>query len=250
MPYAVRPTQLKADLTNVPVQQFEGWADFALRVPDEIQVSLVEEHESYTYQFMDERNRLLMTIYSGHDLTQHDSGQPCEATIAGEKVRGSHYSTPTSKGQEYVLLKGKDGAAFHILVENTAHSWMMYSMLAGMSIQEVREVDSKTKAHATYVFNDIATLVKKSLEILDKVHDRRTADMAATQLAPIVDVLLQKYELMDILVTKSGRALLPYLRTLQHQLPAEGGETIRRVHEQDCYGSEALQDLLNQLLGI
>lgn len=250
MPYAVRPTQLKADLTNAEVQEFDGWANFAMRVPADIKVSCVEESASYTYQFSDKRNRLLMTIYSGHDLTQHDHGQGCMAKIAGEEVRGSHYNTPTSKGQEYVLLKGKDGAAFHILVENTEYSWTMYSMLAGMSIQEVREVDAKTKAQAAYVFHNIASLAKQSISILEKVKDRRTADAAATQLKPIVDVLLQKYDIMDILVTKSGRALLPYLRTLEHQLPPDGEEVIRHLHEMDCYGSPALQDLLNSMLGI
>lgn len=250
MPYAVRPTQLRADLTNVEVQEFDGWATFAMRVPADIRVNCVEEAASYTYQFTDKRNRLLMTIYSGHNLTKHDHGRGCLATIAGEEVRGSHYDTPTSKGQEYVLLKGKDGAAFHILVENTEYSWTMYSMLAGMSIQEVREVDSKTKAHAAYVFNNIATLAKKSIAILEKVHDRRSADIAATHLAPIVEVLMQKYEIMDVLVTRSGRALLPYLRTLEHQLPPDGEEIIRRLHEEDCYGSEALHELLSQMLGI
>lgn len=250
MPYALRPTQLNINLSQAEVQEFEGWAGFAMRVPADIKVSCVEESASFTYQFSDQRNRLLMTIYSGHNLTKHDHGNGCTAKIAGEEVYGSHYDTPTSKGQEFVLLKGKDGAAFHILVENTEYSWTMYSMLAGMSIQEVREVDAKTKAQAAYVFNNIATLAKKAIAILKTVHDKPTADKAATELAPIVEVLMQKYDIMDVLVTKSGRALLPFLRTLEHQLPPDGEEIIRNMHEVDCYGSTALQDLLNSMLGI
>lgn len=240
------------DLNTATIMQVKCWSPFSIRVPEPtVRMVPQMDHDSYIFQFVDSNNKILMTIYSGHNLTIASKGEPCTATIAGSKVEGSSYERSVDdRGHEFILLVGKEGAALHIIVPATSHARLMYYMLASMQIAEAKPVSDNTKAYAAYVHKDISTLMSECVRIFSTVTDRRTADAAAPHVRAIMSVLETKHEAMDSLITRSGRSLLPYLQTLEQDLSPEDEEVIRRLHEVDCYGSTALNELLLEFLGM
>jgi len=148
------------------------------------------------------------------------------------------------------MLVGKDGAALHIIVEMTPYTNLMYQMLEHMSLSEAKPVNSKSKAYAAYVYKDINSLNAECVRIFRTVINRATADAAAPQVRAILNVLQKKHEAMDVLITRSGRSLLPYLQTVEEELSPEDEAVIRKLHEVDCYGSSALQEVLLEFLGM
>ena len=207
--------------------------------------------DAYVFQFVDQNNKILMTIYSGHNPHVGEKGKPCSTIIAGQRVNGWFYKHEIgTQGQEYVMLVGKDGAALHIIVEMTPYTDLMYQMLQNMSLNEAKPVNTKTKEYAAYVSRDINSLVKECVRIFSTVIDRKTADAAAPQVQAILSVLQKKHDAMDVLITRSGRSLLPYLQTLDQNLGPEDEAIIRRLHEADCYGSEELNEVLSEFLGL
>lgn len=245
-------TPQKIDLNTATIVQMKCWSPFAIRVPEPI-VRMVPQTDAdaYVFQFVDQNNKILMTIYSGHNPHVGEKGKPCSTIIAGQRVNGWFYKHEIgTQGQEYVMLVGKDGAALHIIVEMTPYTDLMYQMLQNMSLNEAKPVNTKTKEYAAYVSRDINSLVKECVRIFSTVIDRKTADAAAPQVQAILSVLQKKHDAMDVLITRSGRSLLPYLQTLDQNLGPEDEAIIRRLHEADCYGSEELNEVLSEFLGL
>lgn len=242
----------QVDLNTATVMQMKCWSPFAIRVPEPtVRMVPQMDADAYVFQFVDQSNKILMTIYSGHNPHVGEKGKACVANISGQKVSGWTYSHPSgAQGQEYVMLVGKDGAALHIIVENTIYSNLMYRMLANMQLSETKPVNDKTKAYAAYVSKDINTLMADCVRIFRTVHNRSTADAAAPQVQAILNVLLKKHDALDVLISRSGRSLLPYLQTIEADLSPEDEAVIRELHEADCYGSEALQEVLLEFLGM
>ena len=249
-PTTTSPRQI--DLNAATIIQMKCWSPFAIRVPEPtVRMVPQTDADAYVFQFVDKNNKILMTIYSGHNPQVGEKGRACSTVIAGQKVNGWFYKHENgTQGQEYVMLIGKDGAALHIIVEMTPYTDLMYQMLANMSLTESKPVNPRTKEYAAYVSKDINSLLKECVRIFGTVTDRATADAAAPQIRAILSVLQKKNDAMDVLITRSGRSLLPYLQTLEHNLAPEDEAIIRRLHEADCYGSAALNEALIEFLGL
>ena len=249
-PAATLPSQI--DLNTATIMQMKCWSPFAIRVPEPtVRMIPQMDADAYVFQFVDQSNKILMTIYSGHNPHVGEKGKACSTIIAGQRVNGWFYKHPSgTQGQEYVLLVGKDGAALHIIVEMTPYTNLMYQMLEHMSLSEAKPVNSKSKAYAAYVYKDINSLNAECVRIFRTVINRATADAAAPQVRAILNVLQKKHEAMDVLITRSGRSLLPYLQTVEEELSPEDEAVIRKLHEVDCYGSSALQEVLLEFLGM
>lgn len=249
-PAATLPSQI--DLNTATIMQMKCWSPFAIRVPEPtVRMIPQMDADAYVFQFVDQSNKILMTIYSGHNPHVGEKGKTCSTVIAGQRVNGWFYKHPSgTQGQEYVMLVGKDGAALHIIVEMTPYTNLMYQMLEHMSLSESKPVNSKSKAYAAYVYKDINSLNAECVRIFRTVINRATADAAAPQVRAILNVLQKKHEAMDVLITRSGRSLLPYLQTVEEELSPEDEAVIRKLHEVDCYGSSALQEVLLEFLGM
>lgn len=249
-PAAQLPHQV--DLNTATIMQMKCWSPFAIRVPEPtVRMIPQMDADAYVFQFVDQSNKILMTIYSGHNPHVGEKGKACSTVIAGQRVNGWFYKHPSgTQGQEYVMLVGKDGAALHIIVEMTPYTNLMYQMLEHMSLSESKPVNSKSKAYAAYVYKDINSLNAECVRIFRTVINRATADAAAPQVRAILNVLQKKHEAMDVLITRSGRSLLPYLQTVEEELSPEDEAVIRKLHEVDCYGSSALQEVLLEFLGM
>lgn len=244
------PTQV--NLNTATIMQMKCWSPFAIRVPEPtVRMIPQMDADAYVFQFVDPNNKILMTIYSGHNPHVGEKGQACSTVIAGQRVNGWFYKHPSgTQGQEYVMLVGKDGAALHIIVEMTPYTDLMYKMLENMSLSESKPVNSKSKEYAAYVYKDINSLNAECVRIFRTVTNRATADAAAPQVQAILSVLQKKQEALDVLITRSGRSLLPYLQTVDTELSPEDEAVIRKLHEADCYGSSALQEVLLEFLGM
>ena len=249
-PAATIPSQI--DLNTATIMQMKCWSPFAIRVPEPtVRMIPQMDADAYVFQFVDQSNKILMTIYSGHNPHVGEKGKACSTIIAGQRVNGWFYKHPSgTQGQEYVMLVGKDGAALHVIVEMTPYTNLMYQMLEHMSLSEAKPVNSKSKAYAAYVYKDINSLNTECVRIFRTVINRATADAAAPQVRAILSVLQKKHEAMDVLITRSGRSLLPYLQTVEEELSPEDEAVIRKLHEVDCYGSSALQEVLLEFLGM
>lgn len=249
-PAATLPSQI--DLNTATIMQMKCWSPFAIRVPEPtVRMIPQMDADAYVFQFVDQSNKILMTIYSGHNPHVGEKGKACSTIIAGQRINGWFYKHPSgTQGQEYVMLVGKDGAALHVIVEMTPYTNLMYQMLEHMSLSEAKPVNSKSKAYAAYVYKDINSLNAECARIFRTVINRATADAAAPQVRAILNVLQKKHEAMDVLITRSGRSLLPYLQTVEEELSPEDEAVIRKLHEVDCYGSSALQEVLLEFLGM
>ena len=242
----------KIDLNRATVMQMKCWSPFAIRVPEPtVRMIPQMDADAYVFQFVSQSNKILMTIYSGHNPHVGEKGKACSTVIAGQRVNGWFYLHPSgAHGQEYVMLVGKDGAALHIIVEMTPYTDLMYQMLEHMSLSEAKPVETKSKAYAAYVYKDINSLNAECVRIFRTVTNRTTADAAAPQVQAVLQVLQKKHEALDALITRSGRSLLPYLQTVDAELSPEDEAVIRQLHEADCYGSAALQEALLEFLGM
>lgn len=251
-PTPAAPLPSQVDLNTATIMQMKCWSPFAIRVPEPtVRMIPQMDADAYVFQFVDQSNKILMTIYSGHNPHVGEKGKACSTIIAGQRVNGWFYKHPSgTQGQEYVMLVGKDGAALHVIVEMTPYTNLMYQMLEHMSLNEAKPVDSKSKAYAAYVYKDINSLNAECVRIFRTVINRATADAAAPQVRAILSVLQKKHEAMDVLITRSGRSLLPYLQTVDEELSPEDEAVIRNLHEVDCYGSSALQEVLLEFLGM
>lgn len=244
------PAQI--DLNTATVMQMKCWSPFSIRVPEPtIRMIPQMDADAYVFQFVDRDNKILMTIYSGHNPHVGEKGKECSAVIAGQRVNGWFYKHPSgAQGQEYVMLVGKAGAALHIIVETSAYTNLLYKMLENMSLSETKPTNSKSKEYAAYVYKDINSLNAECVRIFRTVTNRTTADAAAPHIQAILKVLQKKQEALDVLITRSGRSLLPYLQTVDSELSPEDDAVIRTLHEKDCYGSAALQEALLEFLGM
>ncbi len=242
----------QVDLNTATVMQMKCWSPFAIRVPEPtVRMIPQMDADAYVFQFVDRNNKILMTIYSGHNPHVGEKGQACSTVIAGQRVNGWFYRHPSgTQGQEYVMLVGKDGAALHIIVEMTPYTDLMYKMLENMSLSESKPVNTKSKEYAAYVYKDVNSLNAECVRIFRTVTDRATADAAAPRVQAVLNVLQKKHEALDVLITRSGRSLLPYLQTVDAELSPEDEAVIRKLHEADCYGSAALQEVLLEFLGM
>lgn len=249
-PAPALPAQV--DLNTATVMQMTCWSPFAIRVPEPtVRMIPQMDADAYVFQFVDRNNKILMTIYSGHNPHVGEKGQACSTVIAGQRVNGWFYRHPSgTQGQEYVMLVGKDGAALHIIVEMTPYTDLMYKMLENMSLSESKPVNTKSKEYAAYVYKDVNSLNAECVRIFRTVTNRATADAAAPQVRAVLSVLQKKHEALDVLITRSGRSLLPYLQTVDAELSPEDEAVIRKLHEVDCYGSAALQEVLLEFLGM
>ena len=251
-PTPAAPLPDRVDLNTATIMQMKCWSPFAIHVPEPtVRMIPQMDADAYVFQFVDQSNKILMNIYSGHNPHVGEKGKACSTIIAGQRVNGWFYKHPSgTQGQEYVMLVGKDGAALHVIVEMTPYTNLMYRMLEHMSLSEAKPVDSKSKAYAAYVYKDINSLNAECVRIFRTVINRTTADAAAPQVRAILSVLQKKHEAMDVLITRSGRSLLPYLQTVEEELSPEDEAVIRKLHEVDCYGSTALQEVLLEFLGM
>ncbi len=242
----------QVDLNTATVMQMKCWSSFAIRVPEPtVRMIPQMDADAYVFQFIDRNNKILMTIYSGHNPHVGEKGQACSTVIAGQRVNGWFYHHPSgTQGQEYVMLVGKDGAALHIIVEMTPYTDLMYKMLENMSLSESKPVNNKSKEYAAYVYKDVNSLNAECVRIFRTVTNRATADAAAPRVQAVLNVLQKKHEALDVLITRSGRSLLPYLQTVDAELSPEDEAVIRKLHEADCYGSAALQEVLLEFLGM
>lgn len=258
------------DISTAPVQHFKCWGSFALPVPPDIRVVSSSGAESYQFHFIDSADKTAMIIYSGHTPTLQSGGKPVSAVIAGQQVEGQMLTgkteelqalTPSGavpmklvdKGREFVLPRGTDGALYHIVVCEGAQRNRMLAMLAAMSITSGSSLSEPVMQQANTAVQNSRLMLARADRILAKVTNRKTADAAVPQLEELVAQLAVHDKVVDALVRKHGKGVNAYVNTIDQSgdSPQGSGEhEIQRVYEADCYGSEALEAILQRLMGM
>lgn len=260
--------------STAAVKTFRGKGTFSLPVPNDVRVVESRDGEAYLFSFLTEKGTCAASIYSGYAPAQHTGGKPCTAVIAGQKTEGSKFSgaeepmpddmsspgaVPT-RGEEYLLQGGAEGALYHITVYETPHRDRMLAMLAAMGISGGSGLPDSARQQVTALRTSAEDCVRNANLILSKVKDRESADAAAAQLAPLADIMQSNDKNAAALQQRYGRALQSMLRTpdkpdselspTTSSRRSSPENEIQRVHDADCYGSEALEQLLLRFLGI
>lgn len=253
---------------------FRAKGSFTLAVPDDLRVAEVKCGDSLYVHFLSPAGERVLTIFNGHETATYSGGEPCTAVIAGKETEGNTLKgelppgalMPTGpgsipkNGEEYVIAGGAEGALYHITVYDTPRRAQMLGMVAGMVLSGGSPLPESAVQQVAALRESAETCVRNANIILAKVKDRASADAAVAELKPLAEVMQKNDKAAAALQSRYGRALHAYL----HAPDKSDGELspgttsrrsdpeneIQRVHEADCYGSEALDELLLRFMGI
>lgn len=236
------------DMSTAVPQSFRCWGTLTLPVPPDVQVIPQEGTDSYLLHVYGADKREAMTLYSGYAPETESGGKPCANVIAGETVRGTQHATR----REYLIERGTQGTVLHIVVYKGAEEARMLAMLAGMNIQAPPTLPDEVKAQARYVFGETDRLTRQLNDLFAGVKDERTAAAAVPKLQELLNALKQQESAMEALSKRYGRAIPAYIGTLSPGSPKDDSREkhIQRVHDAECYGCEALSQLLEDFMGL
>lgn len=259
-----------ADAPMTP-RTFRAKGVFALPVPDDMRVAESKADEAFLFHFLTPQGTCVLSIYCGYTPAVQTGGKPCTAVIAGKETEGNKLSDDTepgiallapvpgkvpTEGEEYVLPGGAEGALYHITVYDSPRRAQVLGMLAAMSMSGGSPLPESAKQQVAALRESAEICVRNADIILAKVKDRASAEAALSELRPLADTMQANDKAAAALQSRYGRALHAYLHAPDKSdtLPSKSGNKfeneIQRVHEADCYGSEALEELLLRFMGI
>lgn len=263
-----------ADAPMTP-RTFRVKGSFTLAVPDDLRVTETKDGDATFVHFLSPKGQRVMSIYNGYAPAVQTGGKPCSAVIAGKETEGNKLSgeaEPTAAmlapgpgkipadGEEYVIPGGAEGALYHITIFDTTRRAQMLGIVAGMVLSGGSPLPESAQQQIAALRESAETCVRSANLILAKVKDRASADAAVAELTPLADAMQKNDKAAAALQSRYGRALHGYLhapdKSDEELSPttksrrSEPENEIQRVHEADCYGSEALDDLLLRFMGI
>lgn len=271
-----RPAKEAAPPTDAPAtsRTFRAKGSFTLAVPDDLRVAEVTYGDSLYVHFLNPAGERVLTIFNGHETATYSGGKPCTAVIAGKETEGNTLKgelppgaqMPTGpgsipkNGEEYVIAGGAEGSLYHITIFDTPRRAQVLGMVAGMVLSGGSPLPESAQQQVATLRASAEDCVRRANLILSKVKDRESADAAVAELAPLADIMQRNDKSAAGLEQRYGRALQSYLSTpdkpdseLSPTTSARRSapeNEIQRVHDADCYGSEALEELLLRFLGI
>lgn len=259
----------------VEPRTFRAKGSFSLMVPADLRVVESRDGDAYLFHFLTPKGERALCIYCGYAPAVQTGGEVCRATIAGKEVEGSSLSgnlepsaamlsaapgKAPAKGEEYVLPGGAEGALYHIIVYETSYRTRVLSMVGGMQMSGSSPLPESAREQSAQLRQSAETCVRNANIILSKVKDRATADAAVAELQPLADTMQANDRAAAALQKRYGRALHAYLHApdkpdselspTTKSAKDEPENEIQRVHEADCYGSAALENLLLRFMGI
>lgn len=263
-----------ADTPATP-RTFRGKGSFTLAVPDDLRVTETKDGDALFVHFLSPKGKRVMSIYNGYAPAVQTGGKPCTAVIAGKETEGNKLSgaeDPAAAilspgpgaipgdGEEYVIPGGAEGALYHITIFDTPRRAQVLGMVAGMALSGGSPLPESAQQQITALRENAEACVRNANLILSKVKDRASADAAVAELTPLADAMQKNDKAAAALQSRYGRALHGYLHApdksdkelspTTKSRRSEPENEIQRVHEADCYGSEALEALLMRFLGI
>lgn len=276
-PTTAAPAAAPEQPSNAPGEPrtFRCKGAFSLTVPTDLRVVENKTADDYQFHFMTPKGDLALYIYCGYAPTIQTGGESCTAVIAGHRTEGNKLTgtaEPSSavggsapkkmptKGEEYVLPGGAEGALYHIILPEGPYQQRLMAALASMQMSGGSPLPAAAQEQSTALRESAESCVRNANLILAKVKDRASADAAVAELRPLADTMQANDKAAAALQRRYGRALHAYLhapdkpdRELSPTTPSRKTEPeneIQRVHGEDCYGSEALDDLLMRFMGI
>lgn len=248
---------------------------FSLPVPADWRVVESRDGDAYWFHFLDSKGRRVLSIYCGYAPAVQTGGEAAYAHIAGQKRDGNLLSgnaEPSSAlmpnapgkvsggGEEYVLPGGAEGALYHLQVFDSPQRETVLKMLETLTFAGGSALPEAAQQQCTALRESAESCVRSANIILSKVHDRAGADAAARELRSLADVMQANDRAAAALQQRYGRALHAYLHAPDKPntelspttklRKSEPENEIQRVHEADCYGSEALEQLLLRFMGV
>lgn len=273
-PKSVLTAEKPSDAPGVP-QTFKCKGAFSLTVPADLRVVENKTEDAYQFHFMTPKGDLALYIYCGYAPTIQTGGEACTAVIAGKKTEGNKLtgsaepsaamagSAPKhmpTKGEEYVLPGAAEGALYHFIIPEGPYQTRILAMLASMQMSGGSPLPAAAQEKSAALRESAEACVRNANLILSKVKDRAGADAAVAQLQPLADTMQANDKAAAALQQRYGRALHAYLHAPDRpdselspttkSRKTEPENEIQRVHEADCYGSEALENLLMRFMGI
>lgn len=258
------------------VQTFKCKGSFTLTVPGDLRVVESKEGDAYLFHFLTPKGDRVLCIYCGYAPAVQTGGETCTAVIAGKETEGNKLTgdvepsaalpiaapgkTPR-EGEEYVLPGGAEGALYHITLYDTPRRGQMLAMLSAMTMAGGSPLPASAQEQSSALRESAEACVRNANLILADVKDRATADAAVSKLCPLADTMQANDKAAAALQRRYGRALHAYLHapdkpaaelspTTKQNRSDKPENEIQRVHEADCYGSEALEELLLRFMGI
>lgn len=257
------------------VQTFSCKGSFTLTVPGELRVVETKAEDAYYFHFLTAKGERALTIYSGYSPAVQTGGAACTAEIAGKSTEGNKLTgeiepaaaliphapgAVPGDGEEYVVPGGADGALYHLIVYESPLKKQVLAMLAAMRMSGGSPLPESARQQSTALRESAEACVRAANILLARVTDRATADAAARELLPLADTMQANDKAAAALQRRYGRALHAYLHAPDKsnaelspgtkQSKNQPENEIQRVHEADCYGSEALENLLLRFMGI
>lgn len=237
-----------ADVSTAEPMSFHIWGTLTLPVPGGLKVVQQNTGDDRIIHFYGSGEKECMTIYSGFTPSVETEGRACSAVIAGLQVKGVRLSGK----QEYLLERGAQGAVLHIIVYEGAEQATMLGMLGRMSLQAPAALSEAVKERTRYVFGETNRITAELNKLFGGVKNESTAAAAVPQMQALLAELRRHEAEMEQLSKRHGRALSAFVGTLpQATVPENGRDSnIQRVHDADCYGCQALQELLEDFMGL
>lgn len=271
---SILTAETPSDAPGIP-RSFRCKGAFSLTVPADLRVIENKADDAYQFHFMTPKGDLALYIYCGYAPTIQTGGESCSAVIAGKTIEGNKLtgtaepsaavagSAPKrmpAKGEEYVLPGAAEGALYHIIIPEGPYQPRMMAMLAAMQMSGGSPLPAAAQEQSAALRESAETCVRNANLILAKVKDRASADAAVAELQPLADTMQANDKAAAALQKRYGRALHAYLHApdkpdselspTTSARKTEPENEIQRVHEADCYGSAALEDLLMRFMGI
>lgn len=263
-----------ADAPMTP-RTFRTKGSLTIAVPNDIRVAETKDGDDTFIHFLSPKGQRVMSIYNGYAPAVQTGGKPCTSVIAGKEVEGNLLSGEVepeaaiispgpgkipSDGEEYIIPGGAEGALYHITIFDTPRRAQMLSIVAGMTLSGGSPLPENAIRQVTALRESAESCVRNANIILSKVTDRAGADNAVSELKPLVEIMQKNDKSAAALQKRYGRALHAYLHApdksdseLSPTTPSDNDTVeneIQRVHEADCYGSSALEELLLRFMGI
>lgn len=263
-----------ADAPMTP-RTFRVKGSFTLAVPDDLRVTETKDGDASFVHFLSPKGQRVMSIYNGYAPAVQTGGKSCTAIIAGKETEGNKLSGDVepaaamispgpgkipADGEEYVIPGGAEGALYHITIFDTPRRAQMLSIVAGMTLSGGSPLPESAVQQIAALRESAEICVRNANIILAKVKDRASADAAVAELKPLADAMQKNDKAAAALQRRYGRAMHAYLHApdksdgeLSPGTTSRRGEAeneIQRVHGEDCYGSEALDELLMRFMGI
>lgn len=276
-PTAAPPAAAQEQPSDAPGEPrtFRCKGAFSLTLPPDLRVVENKTADDYQFHFMTPAGALALYIYCGYAPTIQTGGESCTAVIAGNRTEGNKLTgtaEPSSavggsapkkmptKGEEYVLPGGAEGALYHIIIPEGPYQKRLMAALAAMQMSGGSPLPESARQQSNALRESAESCVRNANLILAKVKDRASADAAVAELRPLADTMQANDKAAAALQRRYGRALHAYLHApdkpdrelspTTKSRKTEPENEIQRVHGEDCYGSTALDNLLMRFMGI